>query len=115
MIKRGAFILVLCVFIAIFYSLSRQIYNSLSAGRRLDQAASDLAQLQRKNLELKKKLKDVGGVQFVEEQARDKLNMARDGETVVIIPDKEIDKILNQGQKPPEKVPNWQGWLKLFI
>lgn len=104
------------VIIAIVYSFGKQIYGSLEAGKRLDDEAEKLTVLQRKNEELKKRLEEVGSLQFIEAQARDKLSLARPGEAVVIIPQSEIDKVLG-AQKEVQKVvePYWQGWLKLFV
>lgn len=97
------------------YSLVTQVYNSLQAENRLRQETEDLAKLEKKNAELKRRLAEVQGISFLEEQARDKLNFSRPGEAIVIIPPEEIEKILKLEQKLPEvKYPHWQGWLRLF-
>lgn len=115
MIKKSVFILILLLVLTIFYSLARQIYESLQIGKRLDNQLEELSELQHNNAELKKKLEKVQTQEFIEEQARNKLNLAKEGETVVIIPREVLDKVLNLQQKVQEvKVPNWQGWLKLF-
>lgn len=115
MIKKILFIFGVVLVIGIIYSFGKQIYGSLEAGHRLDDEAEKLTVLQRRNEELKKKLAEVGSPQFIEQQARDKLSLARLGETVFVIPQSEIDKVLG-AQKEVQKViePYWQGWLKLF-
>lgn len=113
--KVTIFILVLGM-IAFLYSLVNQIYSSIQAGKRLDDAAEELVRLQNKNSELKKKLVEVLSLEFVEKQARNKLNLARPGETIVIISQKEIDRVLGLNQVAAEsRLPNWQAWLKLFF
>ena len=81
----------------------------------MDNEAEKLTLLQRRNEELKKKLVEVGSLQFIEQQARDKLSLARPGETIMVIPQSEIDKVLG-AQKEVQKIvePYWQGWLRLF-
>ncbi|MDO8429287.1 MAG: septum formation initiator family protein [Candidatus Daviesbacteria bacterium] len=104
------------IILAVLYSLGRQISDAMLAGNRLDQASLELSELQKKNNELQDKLKEVQTVGFIEREARDKLNLAREKETVVVIPDSEINRILGLYSKVEEiKLPNWQGWLKLFF
>ncbi len=116
MIKKIIFILGIILVIVIVYSFGKQIFSSLEAGKRLDNEAEKLTLLQRRNDELKKKLTEVGSLQFVEQQARDKLSLARPGESVIIIPQAEIDKVLGAKQEVQKVIePYWQGWLKLFV
>lgn len=113
--KKLALILIIILFFGIFYGLSKQILGSLQAGKRLERETEELVQLQKKNIELKKELIEVQTPQFIEREARDKLNFSRPNETVIIIPEEEIDKVLGIEKKIGEtKIPNWQGWLKLF-
>ncbi len=116
MIKKILLILGFILAAVIIYSFGKQIYSSLEAGKRLDTEAEKLTFLQRRNEDLKKSLSEVGSLQFIEAQARDKLSLARPGEVVMVIPQSEIDKVLG-AQKEVEKVvlPYWQGWLKLFV
>ena len=116
MIKKIIIISVFLLIIGLVYSFGKQIYSSLEAGKRLDTEAERLTFLQQRNEDLKKKLGEVGSLQFIEAQARDKLSLSRAGETVMVIPQSEIDKVLG-AQKEVEKVvlPYWQGWLKLFV
>lgn len=101
--------------IVICYSLAKQTYDSLQVESRVDQETEKLISLQRQNIELKKQLEEVRGITFIESQARDRLNFSRANETVVIISQEELRKVLGVAtQKKEEILPNWQGWLKLF-
>ncbi|KKS64434.1 hypothetical protein A3A14_02055 [Candidatus Daviesbacteria bacterium RIFCSPLOWO2_01_FULL_43_38] len=115
MIKKIIFVLGVILVIVMVYGFGKQIFSSLEAGKRLDNEAEKLTLLQRRNEELKKKLVEVGSLQFIEQQARDKLSLARPGETIMVIPQSEIDKVLG-AQKEVQKIvePYWQGWLRLF-
>jgi len=110
----GLFIICLLVGL-IFLGLGKQIATALQAGKRLDDAAYQVGQLQKTNQELKSKLQEVEKIGYVEEIARDKLSMAKPGESLVVIPEKAVDQVLGAQKVVPEiKLPNWQGWLKLF-
>lgn len=115
MVRKIAVIVGLILILGLFYSLGRQIYDSLQVNARLDQETEELSGLQKKNKELREKLAYTQTIKFVEMIARDKLNLARPNETIVIIPQAEIKKILGAWQEKKEEIiPNWQGWLRLF-
>lgn len=115
MTKKIFLILLVVLLLGFLIKSGEQIYNSLQADKRLSDEIESLAKLQKQNSELKKRLAEVQGVAFIEEQARDKLNFSRPGETVVVIPQEEIDKILSLENPVSEiKLPNWQGWIRLF-
>jgi cell division protein FtsB len=104
------------VAILIAYGLIAQIFNTIHSGDRLEQATNELNQLQLKNSELKRKLDEVKTDYFVEKEARDKLNLSREGETIIVIPDERINQILGKDKMNDAiRLPNWQGWLKLFF
>ncbi len=99
------------------YSLTKQINESIKVGERLQSAADDVNKLQETNRHLKEQLSSVEQPEFVEKTARNKLNMAKPGETIVLIPQEAINQVL-EAEKPPEIppiVPNWQKWLRLFM
>lgn len=113
--KKVVILSSIIIVIIILFGLIKQISEALQAGDRLEKAASDLFKLQEENQELKKRLSETEDSTFLEEQARNKLNLARENETVVIISDKEIKRVIEAGKpKKQVKLPNWQGWLKLF-
>lgn len=116
MVKKIAVISGIALGLVLLFNLSRQIYDSLEVSHRLDTEAGRITDLQKKNSELKKKLAEVGSLPFVEQQARDKLGMAREGETVMIIPQTEIEKVLGAREEVKKAVaPYWEGWLRLFV
>lgn len=113
--RKIVFITLFLILLGLFYALGSQIYDSLKSGDRLEQETEVLVHLQKRNMELKNKLTEVQSIGFIEKEARNKLNLARVGETIFLIPQKEIDKVLGVEKKVEEiKTPNWQGWLRLF-
>lgn len=115
MFKKLAYIGGILLIIVICYSLAKQAYDSLQVESRVDIETAKLLSLQKKNAELKKQLEQVSSIGFIESQARDRLNFSRAGETVVIISQEELQKVLGVvEEKKAEILPNWQGWLRLF-
>lgn len=108
--------LVLALSLVILFNLTKQIISALQAGGRLDTAMEDLAKLQKENSSLQKKLAEVKSPQFIEEEARNKLNFSRFGETLVIVSPKDLERVLGVNKEAsPIPIPNWQSWLRLFI
>ena len=68
--------------------------------------------IQKKNEELKVKLQEAQSREFIEKIARDKLGLAKEGETVVILPPSEPEVTKSAEEKI---IPNWQKWWKLFF
>lgn len=100
----------------ILYGLTKQLFDALQAGKRLDGAINELGKLQEENRNLKHRLAEVQSVSFIEEQLRNNLNLARPDETVVIVPISAIEQVLGEKKHLEElKIPNWQGWVKLFL
>lgn len=115
MLKKTLGLTGVAVALFLLYGLTRQLYDVLHAGKRLDEAINELGKLQAENRNLKRKLEEVKSISFIEGQLRDNLNLARPEETVVIIHREAIEQILGAKKRLEEVViPNWKGWLKLF-
>ena len=108
------FILVALVLIVIWLGLSvaRQASQLVKVQGRIEADKERLAQLQRQEAELKEEKKRRQTEGFIEGEARSKLNKARAGESVVVLPgEKKPDESTQKKEKP---VPNWQKWVNLF-
>lgn len=116
MLKKLLVIVIIIVALVILVGLSRQIYTALGSDKRFNQALEDVGKLERENKELKKQLVQAESLDSIEEIARDDLNMSLPNETVVIVPEELIDKVVNpQPEYVPPKPANWEGWVNLFI
>jgi cell division protein FtsB len=109
----GSLILVVLI---IAYSLLAQITDALKSSDRLSIQAEIVFKLEAKNRELKKKLTQIKSPEFIEQQARDKLGLSRNGETIVIIPEEKLKMVLGASSAAQEvRLPNWLGWLRVFF
>lgn len=116
MLKRIGLILATIVAVFVVYNLLSQILDALKSGERLSTEADSLYKLEAKNKELKKKLARIKSLEFIEKEARNKLGLGKQGETVIIIPDEKIKEILQASNSAKEaRLPNWLGWWRVFF
>jgi cell division protein FtsB len=93
-------------------NLSKNILHLLKAGEEVKMSEQRVLRSRQENQELKAQLNYSQSAEFVEKEARNKLNMSRPGETVVILPP-------DLGEKPPSvnhpDRPNYLKWWRLFF
>ena len=110
---------VLLIAVLLLISLTRNIVKVISVRDRLVEARSRLETERLGQRELEEMLARVQSDLYKEQQARDKLNLARDGERIVILPDEEVLKRLSPRVIKKEQYilpdPNWKKWLDLFV
>jgi cell division protein FtsB len=96
-------------------SLSREIFDLIQKEKIIDQEQLKLEQLEVETQILREQLGYVQSEEFVEKEAREKLGMTKEGETVVILPE-DFEAMVEQsrGAIEPEEIPNWKQWLGLF-
>ncbi len=99
----------------IFYSVIKEGRVQRETGRELKSLEDEIAELEGQSLELAEMIKYLRSDEFVEREAREKLNMQRPGEKVVLIPEKE--KLLTQvaGDANRQDRKNWQLWFEYFF
>lgn len=114
MLKNIITILVISLTFLMIFNLARQIQTAIKSGDRLTSATDELKSLQDRNRQLKQASSEQDTLDFVERQARDKLNLSRPNETILLI-DPDALKLIEATPSPtPTPIPNWQGWLNLF-
>ncbi|KKT35781.1 MAG: hypothetical protein UW23_C0011G0018 [Candidatus Collierbacteria bacterium GW2011_GWA1_44_12] len=78
---------------------------------RVDESQNRLTQVKEENLELKRKMMAVQTEYYKEKLMRDKLNLQLPGETVVVLPEKDVEVV--SGEAEGETEENWEKWLKI--
>lgn len=97
------------------YVLAKGALQLYKAQGRLGEAEVELKKEKESNVDLKRELATTETQEFVEKEARDKLNMQLPGETVVIMPESDIRPKGGEGRQEGEKTKeNWEKWWELF-
>lgn len=94
-------------------SLSRSIYSLWQKRSLVQERQVVRDQLTKENQALQKKLSEAESQEFIEREAREKLNLQKVGEVVVILPQDLRSSPTAVPAAPPE--PPWKQWWKLFF
>ncbi len=109
--KQSIFWVSLVVGLVLIVNLSRSIYDVIRRGAVLEETDQKLAEAKSENKRLKEEYKEATSSFFIEQQARDKLNMARGDETVVIVPTVPPPTVT---PTPEPLKQNWELWKEAF-
>ena len=116
LIKARVYVLIILVFL-FGLSLFRNILKINEAKNRIQKEKEKVIKLEQEGRILEEELKKMQGNEYLETQLRDKLGLAKKGESVVILPDSETLKKLVP-EIPDEKAhlpdPPYVKWLKIF-
>ena len=112
MASRSKYLLGISVCLIVIVSLVGSFGDLGKADRRIREARDEFSGLEKEEQKLLRRKREVDSPEFVEEEARNRLGMAKLGETVVILPDN-----LKTGPKAMEKstIPNWEKWWRLLL
>lgn len=112
--KRIIQVVIIIIGLILIIKLLGDIFRLLKAGEQVRLAGEKVYQLEKEKKELQGKHQYYQSEEFIEEEARNKLNMARPGETIVILPSNLGELVGKSRPSPSGNIPNWQKWLKLF-
>lgn len=111
------------------FNFTRTTMDIIQSSKRLESMQKTVSSLEKKKLALDKELKYKKTARFIEEQARNRLNMAKQGEDVLVLPAalRDPSKITSRLEKPNGQVMgdtdsveneerrNFWLWLELFF
>ena len=102
--------------IVVLLLIIKNIIGSILSLRQNSHIVTSLKQQEQQEKQkgqfLKEKLHQVNTVQFIENEAREKLGMAKPGEHIVLAPP---PVAVVQKQPETDYSPTWQKWWKLFF
>lgn len=110
--KLATWLLLLLVFIFIINIIRSSIYLS-KRGNIISDYVTQLEEEKDKQEMLKRKLAQVKSNKFIEKEARDKLNLGREGEVVLLMPS--ISPEMELTPTPIDHSSNPEKWLRLFV
>ncbi len=111
--------IIVLVSIFMIISLSGSVMDLWGRRTVVEKERERLTQLEKKNTELTKKLEMVETTAFVEKEARERLGMAKEGDTVIIMDDSSMPPSGNSGttngNTSSGQLPNWKRWWHVFF
>ena len=107
--------LILIFSLYLIVSLSRGIIDLFQKEKIIEREEEGLEELRVETEKLREEYEYVQSEEFVEKEAREKLGLAKEGETVVILPE-DFEEMVEASRKEVEsdEVPNWKKWVGLF-
>lgn len=99
-------------------SMGRSTYNLFGKGKSIEDAKERVAKLEKEKELLEETKKIVDSNDFVEKEARDKLGMGREGETILVLPSDEVLKKFAPSfdeERFLEEKPIYRRWIDLFF
>lgn len=109
---RAVFVVVAWILIV---SLTKDLRKVNSGFKRIDESVNRLKIEEQKNVELKGKLREINSDYYREKIVRDKLNLQKDGEVIVVLNDDLISFVDNEEKevKKVDNLENWEKWLAI--
>ena len=111
-VKRIFRFLLLAILIMAITSLSQRTADLVGRAKKWQEEKKNLAQIEKENEELRAYLDYVESDSFLEKEARNSLGMSKEGEMMIVLPQKSAEetKIVSL---PPS--PVWRQWWELFF
>jgi cell division protein FtsB len=114
-IKKIVFFTIVVASLFIINSLVHSIYSLWQKQSLVVDAQQNLETEKKKNQKLKEELSIVNNKQFIEEEARDKLFLAKPGEKVIVMPSVALQASPSVSLTPVDTRSNWKRWWELFF
>ncbi|QQS39193.1 septum formation initiator family protein [Candidatus Woesebacteria bacterium] len=111
-------IVFIVVFLLFILSLTRSVLTTKKAGEKIIETQKEVNELEIQKRELERKVIAAESEFYVEQQLRNNLGLAKEGEAVMVLPEDDVlrklaPKLHREKDELPD--PTWKKWLKLFI
>lgn len=114
--KRLTFFIAIFASILVFVSLVKTIYRTYQSGKRLSTLGVEVESLEGEKETLEKILTERKSEEFLEKEAREKLNLVKPGETLVVLETTEdTEESAEDTEKGIFSLSNPQRWWYLFF
>jgi cell division protein FtsB len=103
-------ITIICL--VLFVGLIRSIVGHINRNDVVQERREALLREEKRNQELKERLKEATSAAFIEKQAREKLGLARVGDTIILM---EGSREAKGSAAEGAHSSNWKRWWRLFF
>jgi cell division protein FtsB len=109
--------IIILVSMFMIISLSRSVVDLWERRKILEVEQKRLTQLEQKHKELEQKLRMVQTPAFVEKEARERLGMAKEGDTVIIMGNSSLPQDTGKESQLDNSpiLPYWKRWWRIFF
>lgn len=105
--------ILLFIILMLVINIIRSFFNLRQRGDVISQTQEKLQSEKEQQEELNRQLARVESPAYIEKEARNKLNLGREREIVLILPS--ISPIAEPTPTIIDKSSNWQKWIRLFF
>ncbi len=105
------------VLLVISFLFTKNILGLTSIEDRIAVLKQKIAVSEAEHEDLSRRRKEVGTVEFIEKEARDKLGYVKQGEIVVVLPPEDylLSLVPDLEKESTSRKKNWQRWLEIFF
>ncbi len=111
--RKIFFFICLLLSFVIINNLVRSIYSLSQKQNLITSAEKELEREKAQNASLKGKLQEVEKPEFIEQQARDRLFLAKPGEQIVLLP--QVTPMPQSKKGTTTTKSNWEQWVDLLV
>ncbi len=112
--KRILPVLALGLLITVAISFVKSVQKLWLVDARVAQLKADVKRLEQEKKELSVRNNEAESPEFVEKEAREKLGLGKEGETVVVLPEDTHRSQIQDQNVAGDNDANWRRWLKVF-
>lgn len=106
----------MAIFLLLIIALGRESYINYQTNQEIKELQEKIEELKKSNVELAEMEKYFQSEEFLEKEARLKLNLIRDGEKLIIVKEEEQNSIEEQSEEEKsESVSNFRNWWRYFF
>lgn len=122
-IFSGIFFLAgLTVLVLIGISLGKEAYRKRQIQKEIDGLQAQISQMGQENSNMENLIGYLSSTDFQEKEAREKLNLQKGDEKMIVLrkdplqgTSNQPDKVENTATAPEDTSPNWQKWWRIFF
>jgi cell division protein FtsB len=116
--RKLAAIPLLLLGLFLVFHLSRSLWDIYHRTDRVGELKNEIQKLREEKSRLEEEKAFRQTAEFIEQEARNKLQMTKEGEHVVVVPQKDTESNAKGREKTttiPTQKPNWQKWVEFWL
>jgi len=113
--SKYSIVVLTIVFLLLVAALGRESYFNYRTNQEIEKLQEEIDEMQKSNSDLSEMEKYFQSEEFLEKEAKLKLNLVREGEKLIIVKQEENQPSSEDVQNDTENIPNIQKWWLYFF